>query len=36
MPDDRLDLIEPFAFILSASPTAMRETSPFCEEVLHA
>jgi len=35
MSDDRLYLIDTFAFILSASPTAMRETSPFCEGALH-
>lgn len=35
MSDDRLYLIDTFAFIFSASPAAMRETSPFCEEVLH-
>ena len=29
MPEERLYLIDTFAFILSVSPAAIRETSPF-------
>ena len=33
MPEDRLYLIDTFAFILSVSAARIRETSPFSEEV---
>ena len=35
MPEDRLYLIDPFAFILSVSAARIRETSPFCTGTLH-
>ncbi len=35
MPEARLDLLDTFAFILSASAARMRETSPFGPEVAH-
>jgi hypothetical protein len=35
MSEDRLDLIDTFAFMLSVSAARIRETSPFGAEVLH-
>jgi hypothetical protein len=35
MSEDRLYLIDTFAFILSVSAARIRETSPFGNEVLH-
>jgi hypothetical protein len=35
MPEERLNLIDTFAFILCVSAAPIRETSPLSNEVIH-